>query len=132
MIKQTLYITAIVSVFCFAACNSSINADELYGKWNYTKVEHPNANPPDSLSKEELQRESPSIEFSKNNNYVIIWGGKILSHGKFSLNGKSILIKEEMPDGKTRAFPFYVSELTGKEIVFDTTGEDGSKVTAVK
>jgi hypothetical protein len=37
-----------------------------------------------------------------------------------------------MPDGKKREFPFVVSKLTDKEIIFETTGKDGSRVTAVK
>jgi hypothetical protein len=44
----------------------------------------------------------------------------------------NIRIKENLPAGTTRAFPFWVSELTDKEIVFATLGQDGSKVTAVK
>ncbi len=63
---------------------------------------------------------------------MIIWGGKVLSHGKFTTDGRNIRITESLPDGTTRAFPFWVSELTDKQIVFETTGDDGAKVTAVK
>jgi hypothetical protein len=131
MTKLSFYIPAILLIFLIS-CRSSIKSGELYGKWKYIKVEHPNADPPDSLRSEELTAQSPSIEFLKNNEYVINWGGKELSHGTFTLDGMNIRINETMPDGTKREFPFYVSELTDKEIIFDTKGEDGSKVTAVK
>ena len=87
---------------------------------------------PPEMPAAQLQSESPSIEFSKDNSYVIMWGGKALSHGTFTTDGMNIRIKENLPDGTTRAFPFWVSELTDKEIVFATLGQDGSKATAVK
>ena len=131
MIKYTVYISAIALLCCLASCKSAIKPEELYGRWKYIKIEHPNADPPE-MPAAQLQSESPSIEFSKNNEYEIIWGGKILSHGKFRADGMNIQIKESLPDGTTREFPFWVSELTDNEIVFETKGEDGSKVTAVK
>ncbi len=132
MIKHTSYSTVLLLLVFFTACKSSIKPDELYGKWKYIKVENPHANPPDSVTSDELNAQSPSIEFTKSGEYVINWGGKILSHGKFTPDGKNILIKESMPDGTTRQFPFWVSELTDKEIIFETKGEDGSRVKAVK
>ena len=123
---------AVVS-FCFLmSCKSSIKPAELYGKWRYIKVEHPTANPPDSLTNAELQAAAPSIEFSKSNQFIINWGGKVLSHGKFTLDGMNILIKEDLTDGTTRNFPFWVTELNDKEIVFETKGDEKSRVTAVK
>jgi hypothetical protein len=131
MIKPLLYITAVVLLF-FAACKSSINPEDLYGKWKYIKVENPNATPPDSVSSSDLQAQAPYIQFTKNNDLVIMWGGKVLSHGKFKTDGKNIRYTEALPDGKTREFPFWVMKLTDKEIVFETMGADGSRVTAVK
>jgi uncharacterized membrane protein len=61
-----------------------------------------------------------------------MWGGKVLSHGKFKTDGKNIRYTETLPDGKTREFPFWVMKLTDKEIVFETMGADGSRVTAVR
>ena len=106
--------------------------EQLYGKWKYVKVENPNARPPDSVRSAELQFQAPYISFNKNNSVVIIWGGKVLSHGEFSINGYNIVYKEKLPDGRTRSFQFWVSRLTDKDIVFETKGEDGSRVTAVK
>ena len=131
MTKPLFYAVFILSLL-MAACKPAIKPAELYGKWKYTRVEHPNADPPDSLTSAVLASQSPSIEFLNNNKYLINWGGKVLSHGSFTLDGMNIRIKEVMADGTTREFPFYVSELTDKEIVFDTKGEDGSKVTALK
>jgi hypothetical protein len=114
------------------ACKPSISADELYGKWKYTKVAQPNAHPPDSVRSDDLALQSPYIQFSKNNTLEIIWGGKVLSHGKFTVDGRNIRYIESLEDGTTRQFPFWVSELTDKEIVFETKGVDGSRVTAVR
>jgi hypothetical protein len=130
MIKRLFYIACIALLF--SSCHSSINVDALYGKWKYIKVDNPNASPPDSVKKADLAEQSPYIEFRKNNELTIVWGGKILSHGKFSIDGMNIRYKETLPDGKFREFPFWVSKLTDKELVFETSGEDGSKVTAVK
>ena len=115
-----------------SSCHSSINTTDLYGKWKYVKVDNPNANPPDSVKKADLAEQSPSIQFSKSNELTIVWGGKILSHGKFIVDGMNIRYKEALPDGKVREFPFWVSKLTDKELVFETSGENGSKVTAVR
>ena len=60
------------------------------------------------------------------------WGGGLLSHGSYKVSGDSIQYKEILPGGQTRVFPFIVSKLTDKDIVFETTGEDGSLVTAAK
>jgi hypothetical protein len=99
--------------------------ENLYGKWKYTRVLNPNANPPDSVSAYDLSEQTPYIQFSKNNDLVIYWGSKILSHGKFSIDGKNIRYKETLPGSITREFPFYVSKLTDKDIIFETLGEDG-------
>ncbi|BAU55525.1 hypothetical protein [Mucilaginibacter gotjawali] len=119
-------------ILSFSACKSTISADELYGKWKYIKVEHPHAYPPDTVSKHDLTYAVPYIQFSANNTLIIMWGGKLLSHGKFSIEGHNINYTESLPDGTTRKFPFWVAELTDKEIIFETRGDDGSQVTAVR
>ena len=67
MIKQFIFASAILLICFLAACKSSINADDLYGKWKYIKVENPRATPPDSISHDELIQQAPYIQFSKNN-----------------------------------------------------------------
>ena len=118
--------------FILYSCKLPISSNDLYGKWKYIKVTNPNANPPDSVSSDDLAAQSPYIQFATNNTLIIIWGGKILSHGNFKLDGRNIQYTESLPDGTTRTFPFWVSELTDKEIIFETKGADGSRVTAVK
>lgn len=130
--NKLIFCLPVILIALLSSCKSSINQNEIYGKWKYTKVERLTGDPSDTLSADMLASESPSIEFSKNNQYVIMWGGKALSHGTFSLDGMNIQIKEIMPDGTTRNFPFYVSDLSDKKIIFDTKGDVGSKVTAVK
>ena len=131
MRKHVIYIPALVILFFFAGCKSSIKPGDLYGKWKYIKIEHPDAGPAE-MPAAQLQNASPSIEFLKNGGYVIIWGGKALSHGTFTTDGMNIRIKENLQDGTSRAFSFWVSELKDNEIVFATLGQDGSKVTAVR
>jgi hypothetical protein len=130
--KHLIFSFAFILIQLLSSCQAPIKSEDLYGTWKYIKVEHPNANPPDSLRREDLNYQSPSIRFFQNNNYLINWGGKVLSHGTFTINGKEIFIKETLPDEAFRTFPFEVSELTNQKIVFETRGEDGSRVTAVK
>ncbi len=114
------------------ACTDGIKADMLYGKWNYLKVGVPNSSPPDTITRADLEENKPFINFSKNAQFNIIWGGKILSHGTYTLSGRNIKIHEALDGGKTRDFQFYVSDLTAKSITFETTGQGGSRVTALK
>jgi len=132
MIKITLPII-VIALFVLSSCRQKpIQREALLGKWKYVKVENPNSHPPDSVSASELEMESPYIKFSKNDSMMIWWGGKVLSHGTYKLDGSNIQVKEILDGGKTRSFPFFVSKLTDKDLVFETSGEDGTKVTAVK
>jgi hypothetical protein len=132
MIKNIVYIPVVLLIFFFASCKTSIKPEELYGKWKYIKVEKPKADPPDTVRSAELAYRAPYIQFTPNNDLVIMWGGKVLSHGKFTTEGQNIRYKENLPDGTTREFPFWVIKLTDKDLIFETTGEDGSRVTAVR
>ncbi len=132
MIRTNFLIIA-VGFLLFSSCRPApIKRGALLGKWKYLKVENPNSNPPDSVSSTELEIEAPYIKFSQNDSMMIWWGGRVLSHGTFRLDGNNIRVKEILEGGKTREFPFYVSKLTDKDLVFETMGDDGSKVTAVK
>jgi hypothetical protein len=131
MKKYLFTIAFILPLLFFTGCKPTIKPEDLYGKWKYIKIEHPGSGDPGTPA-DVLQSESAAIEFLKNNEYNIMWGGKVLSHGTFTTDGMNIRIKENLPDGTTRSFPFWVSELTDKEIVFETLGKDGSKVTAVR
>jgi len=113
------------------SCKKPLTKEALYGQWNYVKVENPNSHPPDSVKHSELAAAKPYILFSKDS-LIMWWGGKELSHGTFTVAGDSIEMNEILLDRTTRKFAFHVSELTDKEIIFSTRGEDGSEVTAVK
>lgn len=114
------------------SCKPGLTKQALLGRWKYVKVENPNSHPPDSVRSAELEIERPYIEFSKNDSLVIMWGGRVLSHGTFRIEGNNIRFKEILANGKTRQFPFWVSKITNKDLVFETNGEDGSRVTAIK
>ncbi|MDB5017864.1 MAG: hypothetical protein JWQ84_2696 [Mucilaginibacter sp.] len=131
MKKCPLYMFLLLFLFS-PACKSTIKPEVLYGKWKYIKVENPRTTPPDSVSSSELAIQAPYIQFSQNSDVVIMWGGKVLSHGKFRTEGQNIIIKEALPNGKIRIFPFWVSKLTDKDLVFETSGKEGSRVTAVR
>ncbi|MEO6631293.1 MAG: hypothetical protein ABIN13_06205 [Mucilaginibacter sp.] len=117
---------------CFIlSCTPSVNPGSLYGKWDYIKIEHPKGDRPD-IGAAELKQQSASIEFLKDSTFVIMWGGKALSKGKFIADGDKIQLNENLPDGTTRSFTFYITKASGKEITFETKGDENSRVTAVK
>ncbi len=131
MTKRLFLIPAIILLLFAASCKTSISKEALYGKWKYIKVEHPD-DPTDSVRSAEITYNAPYIRFFDTDSLQMIWGGKILSHGTFTTKGQNILYTEKMPDGTTRSFPFWVINLTDKEIVFETTVADKSRVTAMK
>jgi hypothetical protein len=131
MIKNK-FATGIVALMLLAACQAAVKPEALYGKWKYVKVESSDVRSTASVTSEQLESESPYIQFSKNDSALIWWGGKVLTHGSYKIDGNQILFKEILPGGKTREFPFIVSKLDDKNLIFETTGDDGAKVTAVK
>jgi len=131
IIKNRL-IAGVTMLALFASCQSAIKPDALYGKWKYVKIENTSVRSTNVVTPEQLEAESPYIQFSKNDSALIWWGGKVLTHGSYKIDGNNIQFKEILPDGKTREFPFIVSKLDDKNLIFETTGDDGAKVTAVK
>lgn len=132
MPKLTLSICVIFSLLLLSTCKSGVHSDDLYGKWKYSNVENPNASPPSSVPSDELKEQAPYIEFTKTNTLQIVWGGKVLSHGTFNADGTNIHYKEVLSGGTTREFPFFISQFNGKTMIFETLGQDGTIVTAVK
>ena len=131
MIKQAFYF-AVITLVCFcAACNSAIKPEDLYGKWKYIKIGHPN-DPLDVIKDADVAAHSPYIQFTKDSSLVIMWDGKALSHGKFTIDGHNINYTESLPDSTTRQFPFWISKLTDKDLIFETKGQNASRVTAVR
>jgi len=127
-----LRLPVIALIVLFASCKPAIKSSDLYGTWKYVKVENPNENPPDSVKHNELTAQSPFIKFTKSDSLIITWGGVVLSHGKFKMDGMNINYTENLSDGTTRKFPFYISKITDKDLVFETLGEHGTRVTAIK
>jgi hypothetical protein len=132
MVNKTLLVWA-MALLTLSACKHKINAGKLYGNWTYIKIDKPKSDDPtDTVSTNELIERSPYISFTKKNQLIIYWDGKILSHGTYVISDDNINYTEQLADGTTRTFPFYVSKLDGKTIVFETMGKDGSRVTAIK
>ena len=48
------------------------------------------------------------------------------------IDGNNILVKEILEGGKTREFPFIVSKLDDKNLIFETKGDESARVTTVK
>jgi hypothetical protein len=118
-------------VIFFTSCSGAIKPEDLYGEWHYVKVLDIQK-PSESTTPEELAAAKPSIIFTKRGDLIMIWGGKQLSKGKFRIEGKMIRYTENLPEGKTREFPFLVSELTKDQLVFETMEREGIRVTARK
>lgn len=135
MVKSSIknkLIASAAALTLFASCQNAIKPDALYGKWKYIKVENNSVSSTTNVTSEQLESEEPYIRFSKNDSLLIWWGGKVLSHGSYKIEGDNIRFKEILADGKTREFPFIVSKLDDKNLIFETNGDDGAKVTAVK
>ena len=134
MMNNRLIVICIVGIgIVLASCKHGIDAKMLVGKWNYVKVENPySPNPPDTVSAAELAEKEPYIRLSENGVLLMMWGHKILSHGTYKLVEGNISYTEQMPDGKTRVIPFWIKELTDKQIIFETKEDDAIRVTAKK
>jgi hypothetical protein len=132
MIKYTLLIFT-STLLIFSACKHSIKPNALQGTWKYIKIEKPKSDDlSDTVSNADLINNAPVISFTAKNHLTIYWGGKVLSHGSYVIADDNINYTEQLADGKTRTFPFWVSHLDDKTIVFETLGKDGSRVTATK
>jgi hypothetical protein len=127
--KYPLIVTALLLLL--AGCKPAIKPEMLYGTWKYAKLENPNTNPHDSMDPYLLQSKSPSIKF-KGDSVTIMWSDTVLLRGTYSVDGSDINITQKLPGGKTSQFPFTIFKLTEKELIFESHGDDGSKVTAEK
>ena len=125
------YNLLLFALLLLSACKPALTPQNLYGTWKYLKVESPNETPPDSVGHDELREATPFIKFTDKDSLIITWGGKMLSHGTFTIDHQNINYTEDIPGGK-RKFPFYVSKIDGRNLIFETLGEDGTRVTAVK
>lgn len=127
--KFTSYIL-LFNIMLFSSCVRGIDRKDLYGKWEYVKVQ--NFNPLDSLSSAELKREKPAIIFYNDSNLLIEWGGKQLSRGSYKMDGKMIRYTESLEGGRKREFPFLIKKLGENELVFETMEQNYTRITALK
>ncbi|MBV8388185.1 MAG: hypothetical protein JO080_00140 [Mucilaginibacter sp.] len=130
-LTKNKFIYGAIFLSLLASCQPSIKPETLYGKWKYIKVENNSVANTTNVTPEQLEAESPYIKFTKDS-LLIWWGGKVLSHGSYKIDGDKIQFKEILEGGRIRAFPFIVSKLDDKNLVFETKGDDGAKVTAIK
>jgi len=131
IITKNKLIAGLILLSLLTSCQLSIKPEILYGKWKYIKIENNSVANTTNVTPEELEAKSPYIKFTKDS-LLIWWGGKLLSHGTYKIDGDKIQFKEILEGGKIRAFPFIVSQLDDKNLVFSTEGDDGAKVTAIK
>lgn len=131
LIAKNKLITAAILLCLLASCQLSIKPETLYGKWKYLKIENNSVASTNNVTPEQLQSEEPYIKITKDS-LMIWWGGQVLTHGTYKIDGNKIQFREIQPGGKIREFPFIVSKLDEKNLVFETKGDDGSKVTAIK
>jgi hypothetical protein len=130
-IIQNKFIAGVILLSLLTSCQLSIKPEVLYGKWKYVKIENNSVANPTHVTPEQLQSEEPYIKFTKDS-LMIWWGGQVLTHGTYKIEGDKIQFKEIQAGGKIREFPFIVSKLDDKNLIFSTQGDDGSRVTAVK
>lgn len=131
LIAKNKLITAAILLCLLASCQLSIKPETLCGKWKYLKIENNSVASTNNVTPEQLQSEEPYIKITKDS-LMIWWGGQVLTHGTYKIDGNKIQFREIQPGGKIREFPFIVSKLDEKNLVFETKGDDGSKVTAIK
>jgi hypothetical protein len=133
MIKKTLLLFIVPVLLLLAACKHRIKPEALYGDWKYIKIDHPKGDEmTDTIPDDTLKAVAPYIRFTPQKQLYINWGGKILSHGTYTIDGDNINYTEQLDDSKTRTFPFWVSHLDDKTITFETLDKNGSRVTALK
>lgn len=113
-----------------SACTPSVKDVDVYGVWEYTKVENPNqgAVTPD----EELKENNPSIRFSEGNKLEMIWAGKVLSEGTYHIEYPVINYEENLKEQGKRKIKFLIKKFEDDILVFQTMEADAVRVTARK
>jgi hypothetical protein len=129
MKKTSSYLFIFFAALPFFSCKEPLKSELLQGKWVYVKIEELNHSA-DSVSMLQVEIQHPTIEFRKNGELEMIWGGELLSSGTYVIDGEDVQFTEQLPGGKKRTFPFHISKLDDKQIVFETTGRNGARVTA--
>jgi hypothetical protein len=113
-----------------SACTRSVKDEDVYGVWQYVKVENPNQG--EITPDEELKENDPSIRFIEGNKLEMIWGGKVLSEGTYHIEYPVINYEENLKEQGSRKIKFLIKKLEGDIIVFQTMEADAVRVTARK
>lgn len=113
-----------------SACTRSVKDEDVYGVWQYIKVENPNQG--DITPDEELKENDPSIRFSEGNKLEMIWGGKVLSKGTYHIEYPVINYEENLKEQGSRKIKFLIKKLEDDILVFQTMEADAVRVTARK
>lgn len=131
MVLSRVFYWCILSLLVvLSACTRSVEDGDIYGVWQYIKVENPNQGvvTPD----EELKENAPSIQFSKGNKLEMIWGGKVLSEGTYHIEYPVINYEEDLKEKGSRKIKFLIKKLEDDVLVFQTMEADAVRVTARK
>jgi hypothetical protein len=120
----------IIFIFLLAACNIRITKEALIGQWNYKSFAYQNK----SLNKPlaNIAAQQPYIEFKEDGTAAIYSSGKVLSSGKYQLEGKIIRFVEDLPNNQTRKIPFLIIELNENQLIFQTMDAEVKVITAEK
>lgn len=128
MVLSRVFILGLIIMFW--GCTPSVEDKDVYGVWQYIKVENPNQG--EVTPDEELKENTPSIQFSEGNRLEMIWGGKVLSKGTYHIEYPVINYEENLKENGSRKIKFLIKKLEDDILVFQTMEADAVRVTARK
>jgi len=128
--KSILPVLLLFFVTSITGCSYFTSEKDIIGEWKYIEIKTLHEDPMDKINSEELKKLSPSITFLKDGGFKIMWDHKLLSIGKYVLEGNIIRITENIPGGKTRQFPFLIVSVDDHTLKFQTMVQDATIVTA--
>ncbi len=131
MIKHGFYVLTLFIICVFTACKPSVPADQLYGRWKYTKIDIPSA-PQETEAAKSYLVDPTSIQFLKGSTIEIITPSHVQFRGHFTNNGYNLHVNGKYNDGSSAKMELWVMKLTQKEFVFKIDGQNPWIVTTVK
>ncbi len=115
-----------------SSCSSPVKDEDFHGRWKYLEVSNPEQVPLHVQRGEELAHLDPSISFSPKGELVMNWGGKVLSHGTYTIEYPNIVYTEALDKGKSRVIRFLIKKFESDTLVFQTGEADPVRVKAVR
>ncbi|MFD1631033.1 hypothetical protein [Pseudopedobacter beijingensis] len=115
-----------------SACNKQLDKGKLIGKWNYIKVEYLREDPPVVQEGKELEEKHPYLLLSADGNASIFSEDKIISEGKYHIEGDIVRYEEMLEGNIRRKIPFLIKTLDEKNLIFETMDKNTIRITAVK